>query len=117
MNGKRYREIRRIAWSGRGKITRVEVSIDDGQTWQEAPLHGPDLLIFHTRFSRDWEWDGTESLLLSRCFDETGYVQPSRAGPTFAVFAAIIRSTITSFYHYNAMQRWRIDSNGVVHNV
>jgi sulfane dehydrogenase subunit SoxC len=79
MNGQGYREIRGLAWSGRGKITRVEVSVDDGQTWQEARLHGPILPICHTRFSRDWAWDGTESILLSRCFDETGYVQPSRA--------------------------------------
>ncbi len=105
-----YHEIRGLAWSGRGKVVRVEVSTDDGRTWRDAKIQGPVLPICHTRFSADWDWDGSEAVLLSRCHDETGYAQPSREE------LRAIRGD-NSFYHYNAMQRWRVDGNGTVHNV
>ena len=36
-------EITGIAWSGRGKIRQVDVSIDGGRNWQEAQLQEPVL--------------------------------------------------------------------------
>ena len=33
----------------------------------------------HTRFTQMWEWNGAETIILSRATDETGYVQPTRA--------------------------------------
>src|SRR5437016_4383663 len=36
-------EIRGIAWSGRGKIQKVEVSTDGGKTWSRSVLQGPVL--------------------------------------------------------------------------
>ena len=109
VSSKGFNEIRGLAWSGRGKITRVEVSIDDGQTWRDAKLHGPVLPICHIRFSLPWGWDGRETLMLSRCHDETGYVQPTRE---------VLRQNRgdKSFYHYNAIQRWRVDTDGQLHN-
>jgi sulfane dehydrogenase subunit SoxC len=109
LTSKGFHEIRGLAWSGRGRIARVEVSVDDGRTWQDATLHGPILPICHTWFSLPWTWDGGESILLSRCHDETGYVQPTRAA---------LRATRgdKSFYHYNAIQSWRIDPSGLIHN-
>ena len=71
-------EVTGIAWSGRGRITRVEVSADGGQTWGEAVLQEPVLPISHTRFRFPWVWDGSEAVLQSRATDETGYVQPTR---------------------------------------
>jgi sulfane dehydrogenase subunit SoxC len=72
-------EVTGIAWSGRGRITRVEVSADGGNTWGEAALQQPVMSISHTRFRFPWVWDGSEAVLQSRATDETGYVQPTRA--------------------------------------
>jgi sulfane dehydrogenase subunit SoxC len=103
-------EIRGIAWSGRGKIARVEVSTDGGQTWADARLDEPVLPISHTRFRFPWTWNGQESVLQSRAYDETGYVQPSR-GELVGV-----RGT-GSIYHYNGIQSWKVASDGRVTNV
>ncbi|MCU0621826.1 MAG: sulfite dehydrogenase, partial [Gemmatimonadales bacterium] len=67
-----------LAWSGRGRITRVEVSTDGGTSWHEAELLGPALPKAHVRFQHMWKWDGRPATLLSRSTDETGYVQPTR---------------------------------------
>ena len=105
-----FHQITGLAWSGRGKIRRVEVTTDGGDSWAEATLQTPVLSIAHTRFRFDWTWDGSETTLASRCIDETGYVQPSRA----ALIGA--RGTRTN-YHYNGVQAWRVTSNGAVENV
>ena len=36
-----FHEIRGIAWSGGGKMTKVEVTVDGGKSWKEARLQGP----------------------------------------------------------------------------
>jgi sulfane dehydrogenase subunit SoxC len=69
-------EIRGLAWSGRGRITRVDISTD-GQTWMPAELQEPVLNKCTTRFRFLWNWNGQETLLWSRAIDETGYVQPT----------------------------------------
>ena len=102
-------EIRGIAWSGRGRITRVEVSTDGGQTWDTAKLVDPVLRMAHTRFVFPWTWNGTESILTSRATDETGYVQPSRND------LVSVRGT-GSFYHYNGQQNWRVAADGTITN-
>jgi sulfane dehydrogenase subunit SoxC len=102
-------EIRGIAWSGRGRITRVEVSTDGGQTWADARLVDPVLPIAHTRFLLPWTWDGSEAILTSRATDETGYVQPSRQD------LVGVRGT-GSIYHYNGQQNWRVAADGTITN-
>jgi len=103
-------EIRGLAWSGRGRITQVEVSVDCGQTWQDAELQNPILPKCHTRFRVAWKWKGQEATLQSRCTDETGYQQPT--------LQALIKVRGTnSYYHNNAIQTWKIDEDGHVHNV
>ena len=67
-----------LAWSGRGKITRVDVSLDGGRNWKTARLDGPVLDKACVRFYFELEWNGEELLLQSRAIDETGYVQPSK---------------------------------------
>lgn len=96
-----------LAWTGRGRITRVEVSTDGGRNWRDAELHGPVLPNAHTRFSTMWEWDGKETVLLSRATDETGYVQPTRK----ALMA--IRGPGTE-YHYNQIKGWLVKRDGTV---
>ena len=74
-----FHEITGIAWSGHGKIKRVDVSVDDGKTWQEARLQEPVLSRALTRFRLPWQWDGQPAVIQSRAIDETDYVQPTFA--------------------------------------
>jgi sulfane dehydrogenase subunit SoxC len=105
-----YHEIRGLAWSGRGKVRRVDVSTDGGRNWRVAKLQGPILAKALTRFHIDWTWAGAPALLQSRVIDETGYVQPSIRELRAA------RGT-RSIYHNNAIQTWRVDATGEVSNV
>ena len=77
--GPGFHEIRGLAWSGRGLVRRVEVSVDGGKTWRDAKLQAPVLRFAHALFRLDWRWDGRPAVLQSRCTDETGYVQPTLA--------------------------------------
>ncbi len=103
-------EIRGLAWSGRGRVTRVEVSTDGGRTWKLAGLQEPILPKCHTRFRFPWRWDGQETILQSRCIDEMGYRQPARE-------ALITVRGVNSYYHYNAIQSWKLLPSGEVRNV
>jgi sulfane dehydrogenase subunit SoxC len=103
-------QISGLAWSGRGKITKVEVSADGGRTWREATLHGPVLPVCHTRFTVPWDWDGKEAVLQSRCTDETGYVQPT-------IGQLVKERGLTSTYHLNSIQSWKVGAGGEVTNV
>jgi sulfane dehydrogenase subunit SoxC len=96
-----------VAWSGRGRITSVEISADNGATWHKAELQGPALPKAHTRFTMMWNWDGSPVVLLSRATDETGYVQPGRQALRDA------RGPGTD-YHNNAIRGWRIDADGSI---
>jgi len=103
-------EISGLAWSGRGKIVRVEVSSDAGATWNAASLQEPVLTKCLTRFRYPWTWNGGEAVLQSRCVDETGYVQPR--------LADLVRVRgLNSFYHLNAIQSWHVASGGEVTNI
>ena len=105
-----YHEIRGLAWSGRGKVRRVDVSTDGGRNWRTAKLQGPVLPKALTRFRIGWTWTGGPALLQSRVIDETGYVQPSIRE------LRAVRGT-RSIYHNNAIQTWRVDPAGDVTNV
>ncbi len=104
-----FHEITGIAWSGHGKIRRVDVSVDDGKSWQAAQLQDPVLTRALTRFRLPWQWDGQGTVIQSRAIDETDYVQP-----TFAELLAVRGEN--SYYHNNAIQPWRIDATGEVSN-
>jgi sulfane dehydrogenase subunit SoxC len=100
-------EIQGLAWSGRGRITKVEVSTDGGRRWVTAALQGPVLPKATVRFRHLFEWDGSETIILSRATDETGYVQPTIEQLWDA------RGTATS-YHQNHQRAWKIASGGEV---
>lgn len=104
-----FHEITGLAWSGHGKITSVEVSTDGGQTWSEASLQSPILPRAFTRFRLPWRWDGTECVLLSRCRDKSGYVQPTRQ-------ELIAERGRYSGYHCNRIKGWRVGADGSVSN-
>ena len=110
-----FHEITGLAWSGRGTIRRVDVSVDGGSTWREAALQQPALPICHTRFRIPWQWDGRGTpVLQSRCVDDTGYVQPT-LGQIIALRG--LNGPIGSVYHLNAIQSWQVASDGKVTNV
>ncbi|MBB4368182.1 sulfane dehydrogenase subunit SoxC [Bradyrhizobium sp. cir1] len=104
-----FHEITGIAWSGHGRIARVEVSVDDGKSWQEARLQEPVLTRALTRFRLPWRWDGKPAVIQSRAIDETGYVQP-----TLAELLAVRGENY--FYHNNAIWPWRVAADGEVTN-
>ncbi|MGI9354600.1 MAG: sulfite dehydrogenase [Rhizobiaceae bacterium] len=113
--GAGFYEITGLAWSGRGRVAKVEVSTDGGKSWRIASLQGPILPICHTRFRFPWNWDGTPAMIQSRCTDETGYTQPTslelnearglNGHPKFGYI-----------YHWNGVQTWAIAADGTVTN-
>ena len=110
LQGKGYVEISGLAWSGRGKIKRVDVSTDGGRNWQTARLQEPVLTKALTRFRLGWKWDAAPALLQSRAIDETGQIQPMMRQ------LRAVRGT-RSIYHNNAIQTWSVQANGEVWNV
>lgn len=107
---KGYYCITGLAWSGRGKVRRVDVSVDGGRNWRSARLEGPVMSKCLTRFNIDWTWNGKPALIQSRAIDETGYVQPTRRQ------LREVRGT-RSIYHNNAIQSWLVQESGEVANV
>ncbi len=114
-----YYQITGLAWSGGGAIRGVEVSTDGGRTWKDAELQEPVLRLSHTRFNMAWKWNGEQTVLLSRCTDELGQVQPS-----LAEFARFWGATSEQFLsgsargagHSNSIQPWGVNRDGSVYN-
>jgi sulfane dehydrogenase subunit SoxC len=99
-----------IAWSGAGRIRRVEVSADGGRSWADAALDEHVLPKCLTRFRAAWRWEGGPATLVSRATDEAGHVQPTRD-------AVLAGRAANSFYHYNGLQAWQVDAQGELANV
>lgn len=99
-----------IAWSGIGRIRRVEVSADGGKSWAVSALDEHVLPKSLTRFRSAWNWDGGPAVLLSRATDDAGNVQPTRA-------AVLAGRASNSFYHYNGIQAWQVSTEGELSNV
>jgi sulfane dehydrogenase subunit SoxC len=107
---KGFYDVSGLAWSGRGAVKRVDVSVDGGRNWRTARLEGPVMNKCLTRFHLDWVWDGKPAILQSRAMDETGYVQPASRQ------LREVRGT-RSIYHNNAIQSWLVQESGEVKNV
>jgi sulfane dehydrogenase subunit SoxC len=99
-----------VAWSGRGAITRVDVTMDGGRNWRTARIEGPNFPRAMTRFYVDFDWNGRELLLQSRAMDDSGYVQPTKAD------LRKYRGT-NSIYHNNGIQTWLVRPDGSAENV
>ena len=103
-------QISGLAWSGAGRIRSVEVSADGGKTWTDAHFDAHVLPRSLTRFRAAWRWNGAPAVLMSRATDEAGATQPTRT--------ALLRDRAPgSFYHYNAVQAWRVSDKGELGNV
>jgi sulfane dehydrogenase subunit SoxC len=99
-----------LAWSGRGSIRRVDVTIDGGRNWREARIDGPVFSMAATRFYVDFDWQGEELMIQSRAWDDTGYVQPTKEE------LRQVRG-VNSIYHNNGIQTWLVRANGEAENV
>lgn len=103
-------ELTGLAWSGKGMVERVEITLDGGRTWTKANLQEPRLPIAFTRFRLPWRFDGKETVIASRVTDESGYVQPTRDE------LVAVRGT-NSVYHFNGIKFWKVRADGTVTNV
>ena len=112
--GSGFYEVTGLAWSGRGRIARVEISADGGKNWQLAALQDPVLPICTTRFRFPWFWNGQQVVLQSRATDETGYIQPTLKQ---LVDIRGLAGPFGSVYHLNAIQSWAVAGDGSVSNV
>lgn len=110
LDGPGFYEIKGLAWSGRGAIRRVEVSVDGGRQWTEADFDEPPRPHAFTRFRLPWRWRSEPVTLLSRAYDDSGDRQPDRA-------SLIAERGQNGYYHYNAVTAWEIDTSGDVGHV
>jgi sulfane dehydrogenase subunit SoxC len=111
LDGKGFHEITGLAWTGRGKIVRVEVSVDGGESWRDAELQAPIYSKALTRFRLPWRWSGEEAILQSRSTDETGYVQPTREA---LIAARGMKEGPDGFNHYHGIKPWTVNRDGSV---
>lgn len=102
-------EISGLAWSGRGHITKVDISVDGGRNWRTATLQDPVLPKCLTVFRLPFQWEGQPLEIQSRATDSTGDIQPTRE-------KLLSMRGPSSTYHYNAIQGWKIAANGGLTN-
>ncbi|HLG98231.1 MAG TPA: molybdopterin-dependent oxidoreductase [Bryobacteraceae bacterium] len=114
LSGPGFYEISGLAWSGAGAIRSVEVSTDGGQTWKNAELRTPAYKMAHVRFGLHWNWDGKEYILMSRCTDELGTVQPTRADVAKYWNEPVEKVRVRGAD--NTVQPWKIGTDGSVRN-
>src|SRR5215831_11883647 len=115
--GRGVYQITGLAWSGGGAVRKVEISTDGGKTWKDAEIRGDVHRMAHTRFGMNWKWEGQECVLMSRCIDELGQVQPTRAQ------VAKVFNVPPDYYHDHGVQGsdntivpWKVAADGSVHN-
>ena len=118
MNGRGYAQITGIAWSGGGKITKVEISADGGKNWREAKLQDPVHTRAHTRFTFDWDWNGQDAVIQSRATDETGELQPT-LGELSKLWGITMdewrqKDNKPRAIHMNAQQPWKVNKDGSI---
>jgi sulfane dehydrogenase subunit SoxC len=114
---KGYVQITGLAWSGAGRVQKVDVSVDGGKNWREAKVQGPVHSKAHTRFTFDWEWTGQEAIIQSRTTDETGDVQPSLAEVSKNWQIPLEdwkKQEKPRAIHMNAIQPWKIARDGSI---
>jgi sulfane dehydrogenase subunit SoxC len=113
--GPGFYQISGLAWSGAGAVKKVDVSTDGGQTWKPAEIQSPLYKMAHARFGLNWKWDGKECVLMSRCTDELGTVQPTRA-ESAKYWGKPLDASFRVPGNDNTVQPWKILSDGSVRN-
>ncbi len=87
-----------FAWAGEANISKVDISLDNGQTWQAAKL-GKDQAKFTWR-QFEFEWKPTEAgsyLVMARATDDKGRQQP------------VVAQWNPSGYLYNVIDHVRVN--------
>jgi len=112
-------EISGLAYSGNGRIEKVMVSADGGQSWAQAALQEPVLSKAFTRCRMPWRWDGGPATLQSRAWDEAGNVQPTRAEFVATRGELAKKPPVLAFpnQHFNSITSWGVASSGEVAHV
>jgi sulfane dehydrogenase subunit SoxC len=105
-----FHEISGIAWSGAGRIAKVEVSTDGGNSWRVAALQGESHPKAVARFRLPWEWNGADATLQSRSTDEKGRVQPTRK-------ALVALYSPANPYHNHCIHTWHVQPDGSIRHV
>lgn len=109
-HGKGHTVLTGLAWSGRGTVDRVDISLDGGRNWRAARIDGPSHSMALHRFYYEFDWDGSPLLLQSRAVDSDGHIQPTKNELRAA-------RGENSIYHNNGIQTWHVRSNGEAENV
>ena len=67
------------AWTGRGEISKVEISVDNATTWNEAKLDGASKPGAWRLWEFDWKTPGQpgKATLMARATSSTGQTQPT----------------------------------------
>jgi sulfane dehydrogenase subunit SoxC len=120
LKGPGFYAISGVAYSGSGRIAKVMVSADGGNSWGEAALQAPIQDKAFARFVMPWRWDGTPAILQSRAWDEAGNVQPLRT--QFVATRGQTKQPVTNplifpNQHYNSVTSWAIEPNGQIKHV
>ena len=116
LNQRGFQEIRGVAWSGGGKIVRVEVTVNGGKTWKDAVIQGPVNSKAHTRFVYPWTWNGEETIIAARCTDERGSTQPTTAEAARMRGIDVETLKTKAIQRNNIAQPWKIERDGRVTN-
>ena len=119
LKGPGFYEISGLAYSGNGRIAKVMVSADGGNSWAQAGLDAPVLPKALTRFRLPWRWDGQPVVLQSRAWDEAGNRQPTREEMFAERGAPKVNVPVTAFPmgHMNVITSWSIDTKGEAKHV
>ena len=120
LNEPGYYEISGIAYSGAGRIERVQVTADGGKTWADAAVQGPTMHKAFTRFTIPWRWNGQPAVLSSRAVDDGGNIQPLR--DEFVRERGVTQKPVTNPFglpnqHYNSLTSWGINAKGEISHV
>jgi sulfane dehydrogenase subunit SoxC len=114
-----YYEISGVAYSGHGRVAKVEVSADGGKSWALAALQAPVLPKALTRFRMPWNWSGQPATVMSRATDEAGTIQPTRQQLIAERGEPRNTPNVAAFpmNHVNCISSWGIDAKGAVSHV
>lgn len=90
--------LRGRAWAGDASIAAVEVSTDDGQTWDEATLTGPNERSCWVEWEHPWTPTAAgDQVIRTRATDSSGRTQPDTvpANDDGYLFWAVVRHPVT----------------------
>ena len=99
-----------LAWSGTSTIKNVQVSFSSGLIWYDCKLNEEHIKSSFKRFVYEFDWNGEEIIVQSRCLDHNGYLQPSRK-------EFLKKMGSNAKYHFNAITSWKINKDGSVNHV